>query len=224
MASLVVFNVLLAFLPLFAASAPTASPVGITLYYESLCPGCRAFIANQLYPTYTKVKDIMDVTLVPYGNAQESWDGQQWRFSCQHGEAECVGNLIEVCAISHLANVSTYFPFIHCFETYISSSNPRSAAEYCAKLARIDYAVIDKCASGAEGNKLEHEMAARTNALEPPHQYVPWVTMNGKHTNEIQNEATENLLKLVCDNYMGTKPSACNPYEHTQHERCMKTA
>lgn len=151
----------------------------------------------------------MNITLVPYGNAQEKWDGQQWRYTCQHGGAECVGNLIESCAISILANFSSYFPYIHCFETYISPSDPKKAAEYCATHFKIDYTAIDKCANGPQGNKLEHEMAEKTNALEPRHQYVPWITMNGKHDNHIENEATENLLKLVCDNYRGTKPSAC---------------
>jgi len=203
MGSLMLVGILLA-VPLLSAAAPTVAPVGITLYYESLCGGCRQFIETQLYPTYQKVGNIMDVTLVPYGNAQESREEDQWQYQCQHGPAECVGNLIETCAISILYNTSVYFPFIHCVETNIQYS-PRSTAESCASQLGIDFAPIDKCQSGPQGNMLEHEMAEKTNALEPPHQYVPWITMNGKHTNQIQNEATSNLLKLVCDNYMGTK-------------------
>ena len=199
--------ILLAF-PLLSTAAPTAAPVNIALYYETLCGGCRNFITTQLYPTYLKVGNIMDITLVPYGNAEESWDGQEWRYQCQHGPAECVGNRIETCAISILQNTSVYFPFIHCLETNIGE-NPRATAERCASQRRIDFAPIDKCQSGSQGNKLEHEMAEKTNALEPPHQFVPWITMNGKHTSQIQKEATSNLLKFVCDNYMGTRPAGC---------------
>ncbi|EDO35014.1 predicted protein [Nematostella vectensis] len=192
--------------PVYSQAAPKVS---IALYYESLCPGCRAFISDQLYPTYQKIGEIMDITLVPYGNAQQYKYGNKWVFSCQHGQGECEGNIIESCAINILQNLTTYFPFIHCFEQYISSSNPSSTARYCAQLLRIDYTPIDKCASGPQGNQFEHDMGVKTEALEPQHQFVPWVTMNGKHTEEIQNEATTELLKLVCDSYQGAKPAAC---------------
>ena len=48
-------------------------PVSIELYYESLCPFCRQFITEQLYPTWNKLlkTGIMNVTLVAYGNAVE---------------------------------------------------------------------------------------------------------------------------------------------------------
>lgn len=203
---------------LFSASAaPNASPVSIGLYYEILCGGCRDFIRDQLYPTYLKVGDIMSVTLVPYGNAEERWDGTQWKYMCQHGPAECVGNAIESCAISILNKTSAYLPFIHCLELNVGSS-PISTAEQCASQLGIDFEAIDKCQSGPLGNKLEHEMALKTNALQPRHDYVPWITMNGKHTEKIQEDATFQLLQLVCDNYMGTKPDAC--HERPFANRC----
>ena len=51
---------------------PDAAPVKVSLYYESLCPGCRQFIHTQLYPTFQKLSSsgILEVELVPYGNAQ----------------------------------------------------------------------------------------------------------------------------------------------------------
>lgn len=217
--------VLLVAVPVLTVSAPVASPkVEIALYYESYCGGCRDFIMEQFYPTFQKVGQIMDVKLVPYGNAEESRKGSEWSFNCQHGPKECVGNLIETCAISILKNVSTYFPFIHCLEVNIAgSSDPHPVAEKCASGQGIDFTDIDKCQSGPQGNSLEHEMALKTNALNPHHNYVPWVTLNGKHTEEIQDKATFNLLGLVCDTYQGSKPSAC-PANAYVKSRCYKNA
>lgn len=208
MGALILAFLLVAVPTITLGSPVTASKVGIALYYESMCGGCRQFIRDQFYPTYQKVGAIMDVTLVPYGNAQETRYGSQWKFNCQHGPEECVGNLIETCAISILKNTSVYFPFIHCLELSIGYS-PLPEAKQCASSLGIDFDPIDKCQSGPEGNALEHAMAQKTDALYPRHQYVPWITLNGKHTDEIQNEATFNLLKLVCDTYLGPKPQAC---------------
>lgn len=216
--------VLLVALPVFIVGAPTAAPkVGIALYYESLCGGCREFIMSQFYPTFLKVGQIMNVTLVPYGNAEESRYGDGWRFTCQHGAQECVGNLIETCAISILQNATAFFPLIHCLEMNIKSGDPRSVAEQCASQQGIDFAAIDKCQKGPQGNALEHQMALKTNALVPRHNYVPWITLNGKHTDDIQNKATFNLLGLVCDTYQGAKPSVCHENEPVPG-RCYKKA
>ena len=44
-------------------------------------------------------------------------------------------------------------------------------------------------------------MGAKTEALDPAHEYVPWIVVNGKHTDEIQTQAMTNLVALVCKLY-----------------------
>lgn len=44
-------------------SGHAEAPVLVELYYESFCPGCRAFLTGMLYPAYDKLKDtgVMEV-------------------------------------------------------------------------------------------------------------------------------------------------------------------
>ena len=44
-------------------------------------------------------------------------------------------------------------------------------------------------------------MGAKTESLDPPHNYVPWIVVDGEHNNEIQQAAMDNLLALVCKLY-----------------------
>lgn len=50
-------------------------------------------------------------------------------------------------------------------------------------------------------NQLEHQFAQQTESLQPAHRYVPWVTVNGVHTEKIQNDAQRNLVELICKTY-----------------------
>ncbi|WAR17949.1 GILT-like protein [Mya arenaria] len=137
----------------------------------------------------------------------ETKDGDKWKFECQHGDQECIGNLIETCAINILKDIKVYFPFINCIEG--KSGMPEKDAEECASQQQIDLNPIITCANGPMGNALEHQMALQTDALNPPHKYVPWVTLNGVHTEKLERKAEEDLLNLICDTYKGPTPQKC---------------
>jgi len=190
------------------AKSRMASTVKLTLYFESLCPDCKDFFRNQLSPTYSQVASIMDLQLVPYGNAMEKRVDDEWVFKCQHGDEECTGNIIETCTLALTKfNMSKAFPMISCMEA--GEQKPEESARQCAKKLNVDVDPIITCSQSSLGNQLEHEMALLTEKLNPPHQYVPWITLNGVHTEEIQRAAQSNLLKLICDSYKGQKPGAC---------------
>lgn len=200
----------------FTRSRLTADPVKVGLYYESLCPGCRGFLAGMLFPTWILLNDIMSVTLVPYGNAQEKPDGQKYIYECQHGEQECLGNMIETCLLN-LTNAA--YEIIFCME---SSIDVVKGAQSCLELFSSDLSWdrLMSCVKGDEGNKLMHQNALMTKALNPPHEYVPWVTINGVHTEDLQDKALNALLPLVCSLYKGPKPASCGGGQRRYRSYC----
>ncbi|CAL8252036.1 unnamed protein product [Merluccius merluccius] len=185
--------------------SPGRPLVEVTLYYESLCPGCRVFLTQQLYPTWTMLQDIMNLTLVPYGNTQELPSGTS-PFSCQHGEAECQTNMMEAC-ILHLAGDASLH-IIYCME---SSTHALHAARPCVALyaPALSWAAVECCAQGGQGVQLMKDHAARTQGLNPTHSHVPWVTIDGEHREEVQEKAMASLFHLVCDLYKARKPPVC---------------
>jgi len=52
--------------------AQSVSKVSVTLYFESLCPDCQFFFSDQLIHAYLALSSILNLELVPYGNAQVS--------------------------------------------------------------------------------------------------------------------------------------------------------
>ena len=149
--------------PLALEAKPALVPVGV--YVESLCPGCRNFISTMLRPAVAKgLGAIMDLTIVPYGNAKASSGG----VSCQHGPEECFLNKIEQCVLHHYP--AKALEFIFCLEDEKSPVGTALAIE-CALAGGIHWTAMSTCAKGEEGEKYQVEAAAATPK---DHKWVPW--------------------------------------------------
>jgi len=188
------------------------NPVNVELYFESYCPSCIQWLTGQLYPTWQNngMAAIMNITIYPYGNAQESYDGSQWQFTCQHGDQECQGNIILTCAIRLNPDVKQWLPFANCME---GGNDPVSSAQGCAQQTNLDWSRINECTTSSQGNQWEHEMAQATDNLDPPHQYTPWVMVNGAHSTDAENQ----LQPVVCAAWQGAPPPACS-----SAKKCMR--
>lgn len=204
------------FLSLFAAvianhvsSAPSAqtqiSAVEVDVYYEALCPDSRRFFLKQLWPTYKKIGNSIILKFIPYGNAEVSGSPDKWTFTCQHGPEECRGNMIQTCATEVLNNTMDSLKFVVCA---FNTVRQEKIITECIRDKELQVK-IRTCADGSMGKNLEREMALLTDALDPPQDFIPWITINKKGSSEINNKANNALLDLICSSYEGEKPSSC---------------
>ena len=72
-----------------------------------------------------------------------------------------------------------FFPFLVCAFKQFETLNP-DVGKKCAEEANLVWEKIETCYSGDLGISLEDMFAAETAELKPPHEYVPWVTINGE--------------------------------------------
>jgi len=194
-----------------------AAQVNSTLYSESLCPDCVHFETGVWIKAYTtpgigyetKVGDnkgIVSFKAVSFGNARITPDNQT--ITCQHGPTECLYNTLEACAISHYP--SSFVPFMSCLSAAEGGGGlSKAKAQKCAGQHQVDWNTLNTCWNGPEGKTLDQVSAAVTAALQPPHQYVPWVTLDAPGTLCTEN-GCDNFVQAVCAAYTGTKPAACN--------------
>lgn len=76
-----------------------------------------------------------------------------------------------------------------------------TVAIQCAKNTSIDFENITTCTNSRQGNQLQHAYAVQTERTKPSDAFVPFVTLNGNHTADIQDRAQTNLIRLLCDTY-----------------------
>ncbi|CEM24451.1 unnamed protein product [Vitrella brassicaformis CCMP3155] len=183
--------------------------VSVTLYYESLCPFCRRWIAYQLLPLWSsELKEYVTPSLIPYGNAHEKRVDGHYKFQCQHGEEECVLNTIEACIIKKLGDkTDQLLGVIGCIED--PGKEPGSWHDCVPNDTLLEE--VKTCATTEEGEQLQHYYAQETDGLVPAHKYVPWVLIDNKHS----ALAEMNLKSAVCrrlKDTISTVPATCNDF------------
>ncbi|KAF5182534.1 Gamma-interferon-responsive lysosomal thiol protein [Thalictrum thalictroides] len=181
--------------------------VKLDLYYETLCPGCSKFMTYDLMEIFANgLINIIDLHFVPYGNAELGGQNNTTVY-CQHGNNECELNMVHACAIYAWPYVNKHFDFLHCIEHLVVQNNYEMPEwESCFGETGFDSTPVMDCKNGPKGLELILRYANETNSLKPPHEFVPWVVVDGKPLREHGDE----FMTYVCKAYKGKHlPRAC---------------
>merc|ERR1711892_1448560 len=100
---------------LIIAGVAQAALPRLDVYYESLCPYSRQFIREEVFPAYGALSDYFDVFFIAYGNADTTGDMESgFSIECQHGERECVGNVVQACTVKYQPDMRTQVYLMNC--------------------------------------------------------------------------------------------------------------
>jgi len=203
---------------------PVKKKVKLEIHYETLCPYCTSLIGTDLKSLWNdaEFRERLDVSMYPAGNVKifpveglsEGWrafhpdlvgDGFEHIFQCQHGEEECLGNMIQACAMKMLDEPADYMPFLFCMES--AEESVENAAFRCAKeTTTLDARDVVTCTQTAEANKMMFSISNYSDSLSPPRQHAPWVVINGNHEEKADNG---DLLESLCSAFEPPLPAAC---------------
>eukprot|EP00095_Tigriopus_kingsejongensis_P000933 maker-scaffold1003_size71949-snap-gene-0.10 protein:Tk00933 transcript:maker-scaffold1003_size71949-snap-gene-0.10-mRNA-1 annotation:"gamma-interferon-inducible lysosomal thiol reductase" len=205
----VIFASTLVALAIVGAQSREAARVKLGVYYESLCPDSQNFFRDQFESTYSQLGQYLEVYFNPFGHATYNAKPEGgWTFDCQHGPAECYGNLIQACILDRIQDQDLRSQVVHCIMTTTNDETPwpDTNRQCIEEIPALNYDEIITCQSAMEGEDLLKDFGEITLALDPPSSWVPWILIDELYI-EDDFEATQNNLKdLLCEKYLSDVP------------------
>ncbi|KAK4893693.1 hypothetical protein LTR27_007940 [Elasticomyces elasticus] len=126
---------------------PYPSRVPLEAHIMSRCPDARDCLHDMILPAMQKISHKVDFKLSYIGNITDHDDG----VSCKHGQSECLGNIVELCAAHLYPDPKTYLGFVMCMSKEYDTIPDRSLIEDCALEHGISMARLNKCAVDDDG-------------------------------------------------------------------------
>lgn len=120
--------------------------VPVEAHIMSKCPDARDCLKEMVLPAMQRVGNKVNFTLSFIGTPTDN-DG----VACKHGPAECLGNIIELCAQRLYPEPKTYLGFVMCLTRDYDEIPQRSLIEDCALEHAIDFQKLNECATKDDG-------------------------------------------------------------------------
>ncbi|KAK7418483.1 hypothetical protein QQZ08_011235 [Neonectria magnoliae] len=143
------------------AFAESADLVPLEAHIISKCPDTRDALRQLILPVMQRVHDRVNFTLSYIGQPTSN-DGVE----CMHGPEECMGNIIELCALELYPDPKISLGFVMCLTRDYEQIPDRALIEDCALEHAIDFQALNECATkedGAYGLSLLRHSIQRTS-------------------------------------------------------------
>ncbi|EPE02219.1 gamma interferon inducible lysosomal thiol reductase [Ophiostoma piceae UAMH 11346] len=127
-------------------TAATTHLVPLEAHIMSKCPDALDCMRDLVLPTMQRVVDKVNFTLSFIGTP--TGDGG---VECMHGPAECMGNILELCAAQLYPDPKIYLGFTMCLLREYHRVPDRDLVEDCALEHAVDIAQLDACATANDG-------------------------------------------------------------------------
>jgi len=167
------------FFSLIAGANGQNKPIKVNIYYETDCPFSKNFVASEMGPLLASpdcVQTQTDFNWVPYGNADFADTGNPE--GCQHGEDECFGNRLHLCAKRDFGTDTDGFTrWVTCVMTNLVPEGRQSHDE--ATFRDCDAGKADDlitCAKNDESLQMLKDAGAETKAGNI--QQAPWAVLS----------------------------------------------
>jgi len=113
----------------------------------SKCPDALDCLQQLLVPAMSQIYSKVNFTLSYIGTPTEPDDG----VSCKHGPTECLGNIIELCALDTYPDPKIYLGFTLCLSRRYSEIPQKDLVHDCALEHGMDFGKLNDCASKDDG-------------------------------------------------------------------------
>ncbi|XP_064099324.1 gamma-interferon-inducible lysosomal thiol reductase-like isoform X1 [Macrobrachium nipponense] len=180
-------------------------PMNVAVYYEALCPDSRHFVMKQLTPAYKKLKDIIELHLVPYGKASTLEKNGKFTFDCQHGPVECQANMVHACVTNIVKDQTKQLSIVHCMID--KNMQPLVAGQKCVESHKERWVDVENCVNSDQGASILKHMGDMTHNLKPKVSFIPTITIDGSQDD--QKHVLQDFHKVLCRRFKGPKQPSC---------------
>uniref|UniRef100_G3MKP8 Gamma-interferon inducible lysosomal thiol reductase n=1 Tax=Amblyomma maculatum TaxID=34609 RepID=G3MKP8_AMBMU len=183
--------------------------ITLQLVYDCYCPRSRQFIVSQLLPVYEKLRDHLNLTLIPSSGVRNETAGNKSSadVECKASSKECHSSMLETCVMTRTNETLTAVKVIACMS---SSVDPLGVGRTCVEEYGVEWDMVQLCVT-ERGKLYMLELSQKVWRITGGVGRMPLLSLQGKTTHVVEVEAETNLLELVCD------------HMHHGHEACPRS-